>query len=70
MTITRTFSVGQKSTDMGEFSYDVERYFAGEIVQVGAAIAVTGAIHSADPTLGDVEVGFFNMIDTTDEKYD
>lgn len=69
MNITRTFEAGREETtwtDMGEFDFNVERTFTGEMSFVGACIAVTGAIHSVDAILGDREVGFFNMIDTTD----
>lgn len=67
MTITRTFGGGKENTDMGEFSFEVIRTFAGEIAFVGAAAAVTGSMFAADDK-GDTEVGYFNMIDTTDER--
>jgi hypothetical protein len=55
-------------TDMGEFEFDVVRTFTGEMTMVGASAAVQGGIHSSDEILGDQEVGFFNMIDTTDAR--
>jgi hypothetical protein len=72
MTITRIFQAGKKETtftDMGEFTFKVERLFTGEISTVGACIAMTGSMHDQDELFGDRAVGFFNMIDTTDEKF-
>lgn len=71
MTITRTFEGGKEErmpTDMGEFTFMVERVFTGEISTVGACLAMTGSMHDMDAIFGDRQVGFFNMIDTTDEK--
>lgn len=71
MTITRTFKAGKeagKPTDMGEFAFTVERVFTGEISAVGACLAMTGSMHDIDAVFGDRQVGFFNMIDTTDER--
>jgi hypothetical protein len=71
MVLTRRFQAGKEerlSTDMGEFEFDVVRTFTGELTMVGASAAVQGGIHSSDEILGDQEVGFFNMIDTTDER--
>lgn len=70
MKVTRTFEAGKKSndsTDVGEFSFDVVRSFTGETTFVGNAAAITGSMHVVDD-LGDAEVGYFNMIDTTDER--
>lgn len=71
MTITRTFEAGKEKTmptDMGEFTFTVERLFTGEISAVGARLAMSGSMHDMDELLGDREVGFFSMIDTTDER--
>lgn len=71
MVLTRRFQAGREGrvfTDMGEFEFDVVRTFTGEMTMVGAAAAVQGGIHSSDEILGDQEVGFFNMIDTTNER--
>jgi hypothetical protein len=68
MVLKRTFEAGRESqtyTDMGEFDFEVERTFTGEITKVGASMAVTGSIHYKDELLGDEEVGYFNMIETT-----
>jgi hypothetical protein len=64
MTLTRTYKAGHKHTDMGEFTFDIERILTGKLVMVGAKLAVTGTILLDD---NRSEVGFFNMIDTTDE---
>ena len=69
MTIKRTFDAGQEKTsgtDMGEFSFDVERVFSGDFKAVGELTAFQGAIHEIDDM--DKEVGYFNMIDTTEER--
>jgi len=72
MVLTRRYAggrEGQATTDMGEFQYDVTRTFRGEVVAVGGTVlAVNGEIVDADEVFGDRRVGFFNMIDTTDEK--
>lgn len=71
MEVTRRFPGGKEtkeSTDMGEFAFDVIRTYLGDMTMVGASIAITGAMHTNDETLGDQEVGFFNMIDTTAER--
>jgi hypothetical protein len=71
MTLMREYESGQETkrgTDMGEFKFSVERTFTGELGFVGECVAVTGAIHSVDDTVGDREVGFFNLIDTTKER--
>lgn len=71
MKLRRTFDTGRQklsSTDMGEFDYEVERIFLGEITHVGESLAVSGSIHLMGETLGDEKagVGYFTMIDTTD----
>jgi hypothetical protein len=40
----------------------------GTISHVGEYISVEGKIHNMDEVLGDEEVGFFEMIDTTEER--
>jgi hypothetical protein len=71
MVLVRQYDSGKDSkrqTDMGEFQFAVERIFIGELGTVGACIAVTGSMHSLEDTVGDREVGFFNLIDTTVER--
>lgn len=71
MTIKRTFVAGnnkRQDTDMGEFSFDVERVFAGTMEYVGSILAVKGSIVMPGEIFGDVEVGYFSMIDTTQEE--
>jgi hypothetical protein len=53
---------------MDEFSYSVERPFVGEMALVGGKLAVEGSIHSVDDMVGDREVGYFSMLDTTKIK--
>lgn len=71
MTITRTFGAGQENSPMGEFEYQLERTFQGDMTEVGESVAITGVLLSEDPMTGeDKEVGFFNMIDGTDVRLD
>uniref|UniRef100_A0A7S2ETZ8 Phospholipid scramblase n=1 Tax=Trieres chinensis TaxID=1514140 RepID=A0A7S2ETZ8_TRICV len=66
MNIRRTFeSIGR---EIGEFSFTVERRYEGEFVFVGALVAVSGDMHNVDDMLGDMKVGWFNMLDTTDAR--
>eukprot|EP00536_Pseudo-nitzschia_multiseries_P016600 jgi/Psemu1/168446/gw1.1162.11.1 len=73
MTITKTFSTGidnkKDATAMGEFSFDVERVFEGDMTVVGGTeVAINGKIFAEDIITSkmDKEVGFFNMIDGTE----
>jgi len=72
MVLTRSYKggrEGRETTDMGEFQYDVTRTFRGEVAAVGGTVlAVNGDIVDVDEVFGDRRVGFFNMIDTTEEK--
>lgn len=71
MSISRTFPAGQPQTErtnMGEFSFTVERIFKGELSTVGTLLSISGSIYDVDDVFGDRQVGFFNMIDTTDAK--
>jgi hypothetical protein len=70
MTLSRTYTAGagsSTSTDMGEFSFTVDRIFRGNLYMVGAKLAVEGSVHANDE-LGDHEVGYFEMIDVTKER--
>uniref|UniRef100_A0A7S2P4Y7 Uncharacterized protein n=1 Tax=Leptocylindrus danicus TaxID=163516 RepID=A0A7S2P4Y7_9STRA len=67
LVLNRTFSAGRsasESTDVGEFTFTVNRTLNGEVTSVGDNFAVTGSINCED--IGNV--GYFNMIDTTDER--
>lgn len=55
-------------TDMGKFQFEVERVFSGEYTIVGSKLAVSGTMHRCDKSLGDEKVGYFQMIDTTEER--
>ena len=73
MTITKTFKTGNERNDMGEFSFDVERVFEGEMTVVGGTeVAVNGKIFAEDIITDkfEKEVGFFNMIDGTEQRLD
>ena len=70
MTLHRSYSAGTESptaTDMGEFSFTVDRTFTGNLYMVGAKLAVEGSVHCLDEH-GDNEVGYFEMIDVTKER--
>ena len=68
LNLLRTFKAGRKGTDMNEFSYTVERSLVGELTMVGGQLAVTGSIHSVEDVVGDRQVGYFSMLDTTKVK--
>jgi len=67
MLIGRTFGTG---IGMGEDagSFTVERTFRGYVTMVGDAVAISGSMHILDDVKGDIDVGYFSMIDTTDAK--
>jgi hypothetical protein len=71
LVLSRTFETGKEKaqpTDVGEFNFTVNRSYVGEMTFVGANVAVTGIMHNVDETFGDQEIGYFNMIDTTEER--
>lgn len=71
MTIKRWYNAGREpasKTDIGEFQFEVERLFVGEIISVGGIAAVSGTVHHIDDEV-DREVGFFNLIDTSAERH-
>ena len=68
MTVKRVFVTGSDNTDMGEFTFEVIRKYVGQMTLVGESVAITGVMLNVDEVLGDEEVGFFNMIDGTNER--
>lgn len=68
MTLKRTYESGTHSSDIGEFKFDVERSFVGELAETGSKTSVTGTIHSLDELLGDRTVGYFSLIYTYDVR--
>jgi len=75
MTITKTFATGTNNksdpTGMGEFTFAVERVFEGEMTVVGGTeVAINGRIFAEDIVTDKMEkeVGFFNMIDGTEQR--
>lgn len=73
MSITKTFSTGNEKNDMGEFTFDVERVFEGDMTVVGGTeVAINGKIFAEDIITEKMEkeVGFFNMIDGTEQRLD
>lgn len=71
MSISRIFDTGKPAsafTDVGEFSFSVDRELKGEVALVGHQLAMSGSIYDVDEVFGDRQVGFFSMIDTTDAK--
>lgn len=70
LTLKRTYSSGRErsqETDVGEFEYSTERVFVGDAIKVGSKLAFQGTVHMVDEVFGDEEVGYFEMIDTTEE---
>eukprot|EP00429_Kryptoperidinium_foliaceum_P066065 CAMPEP_0176061244 /NCGR_PEP_ID=MMETSP0120_2-20121206/30534_1 /TAXON_ID=160619 /ORGANISM="Kryptoperidinium foliaceum, Strain CCMP 1326" /LENGTH=171 /DNA_ID=CAMNT_0017394801 /DNA_START=127 /DNA_END=642 /DNA_ORIENTATION=+ len=69
MVVTRVFSAGQDDSDMGEFNFELSKTYRGDMTMVGASVGVTGVMATADTVDGsEREVGYFNMIDVTDER--
>lgn len=72
MKLSRTYVAGEQSndaTEIGEFTYSVERCYNGVVTSVGGSlVAVEGTILDVDDIFGTREVGFFNMIDTTNAR--
>lgn len=75
MSITKTFVTGTDNkkdpTGMGEFKFQVERLFEGDLTVVGGTeVAINGKIFADDIITEkfDKEVGFFNMIDGTEVR--
>lgn len=72
MRISRTFNAGAEGrdeSDIGEFEYCVERTYRGECFLVGGSVfAMNGEILDVDELFGERKLGFFNMIDTTEER--
>mmetsp|Transcript_10620 Transcript_10620/g.12762 ORF Transcript_10620/g.12762 Transcript_10620/m.12762 type:complete len:181 (-) Transcript_10620:193-735(-) len=69
--LVRTYEAGAEKTfdtDMGEFTFDVTRSFTGTMAKVGAKTSVGGKITDIDGITGDSEVGYFEMIDTTEDR--
>jgi hypothetical protein len=83
MTLTRTYLGGKTKnydesdwgyrhvddTNVGEFAYTVIRSYVGEIILVGGTLlSMSGIIVDIDEVFGNRDVGYFNMIDTTEER--
>ena len=68
MNLCRTFNTGYSGSDLGEFSFVVERDFAGQVTEVGELLALEGSAHISDDLLGDAKVGYFSMLDVTEIK--
>lgn len=69
MVITRVFSAGREESDMGEFTFEITKTYRGDMTKVGASVGVTGVMCTSDVIdNSEIEVGYFNMIDATDER--
>ena len=74
MSICRSYPAGHDktlATDMGNFDYDVVRYYKGEYGQVGGKLNVSGKIFktSVDEQKYENEIGYFELLDTTEDIY-
>jgi hypothetical protein len=69
MNLAYEFEGGSDSggTRVGKFGYVVERTYLGALAWVGAKLGTEGAILCGDEVLEDAKLGYFHMIDTTDE---
>lgn len=72
MYLKKTFDAGvaqEWRTDMGEFSFSVERNYKGYVNKIGARLGASGKITNYDDLIGvRQDVGYFSMIDTDDGK--
>lgn len=71
MKLSRRFIAGENSKDatsIGEFEYEVERTYNGLLTVVGGVLVMEGIILDVDEIFGSREVGFFNMMDTTEAR--
>ena len=73
MWLSRSYTTGSSSRQMGEFSYTLERRFSGELTLVGESIAVSGVVYvkisdDDDDEINEISAGYFNMIDATAER--
>jgi len=67
MSLTRVYTAGHKSvreTDMGEFTYKMDRHYSGQMSFIGSQIAVSGAVKIVDDNGNSGDVGYFSMLDT------
>ena len=78
MTISRRYGGGREAlmtTDMGEFEFEVERNYVGEMIMIGDHVGISGSMKIDSDISNTVfsggvakEVGFFSMIDTGPER--
>jgi len=71
MSLTRTYQGGTEKrevTSMGEFPFQVVRTFVGDVTSVGDLVSVSGKITSNDDVMGEKNVGYFHLIDTTNDR--
>jgi len=64
MVVEREFSTGAGMEAGGSFK--VKRIMKGAWETVGESISITGKMILSDSITGDIEVGYFSIIDTTD----
>jgi len=74
MKILRTYDSGKDVVDDSisscDFTFHVERTFTGEVSKTeGGTLKIEGSMHNIDSSLGDMEVGFFTMVDTSDDRF-
>jgi hypothetical protein len=62
---TPTYSISSSANRIGRFHYSVPIAFRGELTDVGGKIAVEGAMVLSTQDHGDMEVGYFSLLDTT-----
>lgn len=59
------YSLSASANRIGRFHYTVPIAFRGELTDVGGKIAVEGAMVLSTQDLGDMEVGYFSLLDTS-----
>jgi hypothetical protein len=72
MELSRKFETGDEGSTqsdlenrIGRFYYDVPVAFRGDLTKVGGKLAVEGSMIVSTSDLGDMEVGYFSLLDTS-----
>lgn len=70
MTLVRTYEAGAHTgtNQAGNFDFQVQRDFYGDIEETGQVVSISGTIHGRDAAANvDCEVGYFSLIDEATE---
>ena len=72
--LQRVYDAGrekQAGTDMGQFTFTVQRRLVGPIQRIGSSLLmIEGSIHDLDDSFTDRSLGYFSMIDNVEPTED